>query len=65
MGVIEGNITARKLETSNDAKIKGTLKGEKVIIGGRVEGTIDVDKIALSSTAKRRRRNNERVPVNG
>jgi len=49
-GVIEGNITVRKLETSKDAKIKGTIKGEKVIVGGHLEGTIDADKIELSST---------------
>ena len=37
-GVIEGNITARKLETSKDAKIKGTIKGEKVVVGGKSRG---------------------------
>jgi len=51
-GVIDGNITARKIETSKDAKIKGTLKGENVVVGGRFEGTIDADRVELSSTAK-------------
>ena len=50
-GVIEGDISARKIETSKDAKIKGTLKGEKVVVGGHFEGTIDADKVELSSTA--------------
>jgi len=50
-GVIEGNITARKLETSKDAKIKGTLKGDKVIVGGHFEGTIGAEKVKLSLTA--------------
>jgi len=36
---------------ASDLKIKGTLKGEKVIVGGHFEGTIDADKIELSSTA--------------
>ena len=50
-GVVVGQITARKLETSKDAKIKGTLKGERIVVGGHFEGTIDADKVELSSTA--------------
>ena len=50
-GVIEGNIKARKIETSKEAKIRGTLRCDAVYVGGRFEGTIDADKVELSSTA--------------
>lgn len=51
-GQVEGNVTARTITTSKDAKIKGSLTGEKVIVGGTFDGTINAVSAGLTATAK-------------
>ncbi len=51
-GVVEGDVSARKLLINKNAKIIGSATGEKVVVGGSVEGKIIGVRVELTSSAK-------------
>ena len=51
-GEVEGNIKANLLTIGKEAKIKGELNTDELIINGHVSGTIRAKKVTLTSSAK-------------
>ena len=51
-GGVEGNIKANLLTIGKEAKIKGELNTEELIVNGHVSGTIRAKKVTLTSSAK-------------
>ncbi len=51
-GGVEGNIKANLLTIGKEAKIKGELNTEELIVNGHVSGTIRSKKVTLTSSAK-------------
>ena len=51
-GVVEGDVSARKLLINKNAKIIGSATGEKVVVGGSVEGKVIGVRVELTSSAK-------------
>ena len=51
-GEVEGNIKANLLTIGKDAKIKGELNTDELIVNGHVSGTIRAKKVTLTSSAK-------------
>ena len=51
-GEVEGNIKANLLTIGKEAKIKGELNIDELIINGHVSGTIRAKKVTLTSSAK-------------
>ena len=51
-GEVEGNIKASLLTIGKEAKIKGELNIDELIVNGNVSGTIRANKVTLTSSAK-------------
>ena len=51
-GEVEGNIKANLLTIGKEAKIKGEINTDELIINGHVSGTIRAKKVTLTSSAK-------------
>ena len=51
-GEVEGNIKASLLTIGKEAKIKGELNIDELIVNGHVSGTIRANKVTLTSSAK-------------
>ena len=51
-GGVEGNIKANLLTIGQEAKIKGELNTEELIVNGHVSGTIRAKKVTLTSSAR-------------
>ena len=51
-GGVEGNIKANLLTIGKEAKIKGEINTEELIVNGHVSGTIRAKKVTLTSSAK-------------
>ena len=51
-GEVEGNIKANLLTIGKEAKIKGELNTDELIVNGNVSGTIRAKKVTLTSSAK-------------
>ena len=51
-GEVEGNIKANLLTIGKDAKFKGELNTDELIVNGHVSGTIRAKKVTLTSSAK-------------
>ena len=51
-GEVEGNIKASLLTIGKEAKIKGELNIDELIVNGHVSGTIRATKVTLTSSAK-------------
>jgi len=51
-GEVEGNIKANLLTIGKEAKIKGELNIDELIVNGHVSGTIRATKVTLTSSAK-------------
>ena len=51
-GEVEGNIKANLLTVGKNAKIKGELNIDELIVNGHVSGTIRAKKVTLTSSAK-------------
>ena len=51
-GEVEGNIKANLLTIGKNAKIKGELNTDELIVNGHVSGTIRAKKVTLTSSAK-------------
>ena len=51
-GGVEGNIKANLLTIGKEAKIKGEINTDELIINGHVSGTIRAKKVTLTSSAK-------------
>ena len=51
-GVVEGDVSARKLLINKNAEIIGSATGEKVVVGGSVEGSVIGVRVELTSSAK-------------
>ena len=51
-GVVEGDVSARKLLINKNAEIIGSATAEKVVVGGSVEGKIIGVSVELTSSAK-------------
>jgi len=50
-GEIEGDVRAVSVKVGSNAKVKGTVYGEKVELSGTVEGKIEGKKVILTRTA--------------
>mgnify|MGYP001169628578 FL=1 len=51
-GEVEGNIKANLLTIGKDAKIKGEIISDELIVNGFISGTIRAKKVTLTSSAK-------------
>ena len=51
-GEVEGNIKANLLTIGKEAKIKGEINTDELIVNGHVSGTIRAKKVTLTSSAK-------------
>jgi cytoskeletal protein CcmA (bactofilin family) len=51
-GVVEGDVSARKLLINKNAEIRGSATAEKVVVGGSVEGSVIGVRVELTSSAK-------------
>jgi len=51
-GVVEGDVSARKLLINKNAELRGSATTEKVVVGGYVGGNIDSVRVELTSSAK-------------
>ncbi len=51
-GGVDGNIKAHLLTIGKDAKIKGEINSDELIVNGHVAGTIRARKVTLTSSAK-------------
>jgi len=51
-GVVEGDVSARTLRTGKDAKIVGHARTGKAVLGGIVEGSVQGDRVTLTSSSK-------------
>ncbi len=51
-GSLEGELTCRTLLIAEDAKVKGKVTAEKVVVRGTVDGTISGVRVTLTSSAK-------------
>ena len=51
-GTVEGEIVCRTLWVAEDARIQGAAAAEKVIVRGTVDGTINGNRVTLTSSAR-------------
>jgi len=51
-GVVEGDVSARRLLIKENADIRGSVTAEKVVVGGTVGGNVDSVRVDLTSSAK-------------
>ena len=50
-GVVEGDVTGGSLEVGQEAKVRGALTADEVLVQGTVEGTIKARRVEIASTA--------------
>ena len=51
-GVIEGDVSARRLLIKENAEIRGSVTAKKVVVAGTVGGNVDSVRVELTSSAK-------------
>ena len=51
-GVVDGDVSARRVLITENAEIRGSVTGERVVVGGTVGGNVDSVRLDLTSSAK-------------
>ena len=50
-GEVDGNISAERVETFENSKIKGNITSKNTLIGGKLKGDINSDRVHIRNTA--------------
>ncbi len=50
-GEVEGNINAKLVETFENSFVKGNIKSRETVLGGKLKGDIDSDRVHIKKTA--------------
>ena len=50
-GEVEGNINAELVETFENSFVKGNIKSRETVLGGKLKGDIDSDRVHIKKTA--------------
>jgi len=50
-GVVDGDVSARRVLIKENAEIRGSVTGERVVVGGTVAGNVDSVRLDLTSSA--------------